>query len=342
MPAPKELPADASGGHAPPGFDPSRACASWRSALGPHGAAAETHVSFPELDPARSCFVPVRYEGASVPHADPAPPGCGYPRSPDVTTSLTAAAERYEAIAAGARREPLPTELACELPDDVRRSAATSNARTLRSLVVKLGSSPSPTFPYAAVATFGFGRWAQRSSELLAFRPGDACSAIDAAELERLDVNVTRAERAAKAFQGHVAPVVIVSGGAVHAPLTEAFMLDYLVTCRFGVPPDAVLVDPCADHTHTNVRNSGAILRELGGRTAYLVTDDGLQAGYLEERTAFDAIGGSIDQRAIRDFGYLLGSHRRASVGMRAGFWYTPYRFWAEPEAGLGSFTCIP
>ena len=132
------------------------------------------------------------------------------------------------------------------------------------------------------------------------------------------------------------------SGGAVHAPIVEAFILDYLLTCRFGVPSDAVLMDPCADHTHTNLRNTGALLRALGGRTAYLVTDDGPQAAYLEEWTGFNLVGGSIDQRALRDFGYLLGSHRRASVGMRAGFWYTPYRFWAEPESGIGSFTCIP
>jgi len=133
-----------------------------------------------------------------------------------------------------------------------------------------------------------------------------------------------------------------VSGGAVHSPLHEAFMLEWLVSCRFGVPKDAVLLDPCADHTHTNVRNTGALVRALGGRAAYVVTDDGLQSGYLEEWTVFDLLGGSVDQRALRDFGYLLGSHRRASVGMRAGFWYTPYRFWADPPGGLGGFTCIP
>jgi hypothetical protein len=53
-------------------------------------------------------------------------------------------------------------------------------------------------------------------------------------------------------------------------------------------------------------------------------------------------VGGSVDQRALREFGYLLGSWRRAGVGMPAGFWYTPYRFWAEPESGLGGLTCVP
>ena len=55
-----------------------------------------------------------------------------------------------------------------------------------------------------------------------------------------------------------------------------------------------------------------------------------------------DIVGGSIDQRALRDFGYLLGAWRQTSVGIDGGYWYTPYRFWAEPRDGLGSFSCIP
>jgi hypothetical protein len=249
-------------------------------------------------------------------------------------------ATRYERIAAGAADEALPADLACALPDDVRRAAAANNARTLRALRRKLaGKAP---YPYAAVSTFGFGWRAQNDSVLVPFRPGDACPTLGKPDMVLLDVNITRAGRAAEAWIAGVAPVVTVSGGAVHAKLVEAFALDYLLTCRFGVPRDAVLLDPCADHTHTNVRNTGSLLRELGGRTAYVVTDDGLQAGYLEEWTSFDLVGGSLDQRALRDFGYLLGSWRRASVGMPAGFWYTPYRFWAEPESGLGALTCVP
>jgi hypothetical protein len=44
----------------------------------------------------------------------------------------------------------------------------------------------------------------------------------------------------------------------------------------------------------------------------------------------FDGIGGSVDQRSLRDFGHLLGAWRRASRGILGGFWYTPYRFWGE------------
>ena len=337
-PLPASAPGDASGGHAPPGFDTALACTDWRKAAGPHGSAATHHASFPELDPRRSCFVPVRY-GPGGPTPDPLPEGCGYPDGKGAIAVLAKRAAGYEGIAAGNGAEPLPVELACRLPDDVRRAAAATNARTLRALSRRLPQRPP--YPYAAVSTFGFGHFEQGASVLVPWRPGDACPRLSPRDMALFDVNILRAFRAAEAYFAGIAPVVTVSGGAVHAPLVEAFMLDYLLTCRFGVPADAVLVDPCADHTHTNIRNTGGLVLALGGRSAYLVTDDGLQAGYLEEWTIFDVIGGSIDQRALRDFGYLLGSHRRASVGMKAGFWYTPYRFWAEPERGLGSFTCI-
>jgi DUF218 domain len=347
--SPPSAPHDATGGHAPRSFDPARACGDWDDAVGPGGLAATTHVSFPETDPATSCFVPVRYDSAG-PHADPTPPGCGYPRSDtrEATRALLATrAERYEKIASGGgsgnENDSLPLELACSLPDDARRAAARTNARTMHALAERLSEhEPYPAYPYAAVSAFGYGFAAQGESALVTFRPGDACPALGDGEMAVFDSNFVRARRAADAYKAGVAPVVIVSGGAIHSRLTEAFMLDYLLACRFAVPADAILVDPCANHTHTNVRNTGSLVVALGGRTAYLVTDDFLQSGYLEEYSAFDFLFGSIDQRALRDFGYLLGSYRRASVGMKAGFWYTPYRFWAEPTNGLGSFTCIP
>ncbi|HQY64328.1 MAG TPA: hypothetical protein PK141_23175, partial [Polyangiaceae bacterium] len=125
--------------------------------------------------------------------------------------------------------------------------------------------------------------------------------------------------------------------GAVHSPLVEAFALANVLRCAGGVPTERILVDPCADHTHTNLRNLGAMVVGLGARTAYLVTDGGLQSAYLSDFTAFDLFGGSVDQRSLRDFGYLLGAWRRASRGLEGGFWYTPYRFWAEREP----VTCV-
>jgi hypothetical protein len=133
-----------------------------------------------------------------------------------------------------------------------------------------------------------------------------------------------------------VAPLVSVSGAAVHGRLIEAFMLGHLAVCDGGVPPDRVLYDPCADHTHTNVRNTGAIMSGFGARTAYLVTDDFIQSDYMQDFVWFESIG---EHRPTRcRLGILVGSGARRVGILR--IWYTPYRFWAEPAAGLGSFSC--
>jgi hypothetical protein len=318
--APARLPHDARGGFAPPGFDPSRACAHGSSAVAGDGY-GRSHASFPELAPERACFTRVRYRGER-PTPDAPPSGCGYePRAH--AAAIHAEIARDERIARG-EPAPLPLELACALPERTRRAAAAQNARTLRALLQGDGV-PSP---YAAVAAFGYGNYAHAGTALDAWLPGEACPRhID---LHRFGVNVDRAARAALAYAGHVAPVLVVSGGAVHSRLVEAFLLDYVATCRLGVPSDRVLVDPCADHTHTNVRNSVRLLLALGGRAGYVVTDDSFQAVYLQEWTLLDLFGGSIDQRSRRDFGHILGSWREANVGGPAGFWLTPYRFWAD------------
>ena len=329
---PAKRPNDARGGVAPAGFDASRACGGWRR-VASSDRFALSHSSFPETDPARSCFVRVRYDDESA-TPDPVPAGCGY-RARDEVTTISAEADRYERIARGEPVADMPLELACHLSDRGRRAAATVNAVTLRSLASDVRAEP---YAYATIEAFGYGRSSHGDTSLTGWLPGEACPR-DPIDLHQFGPNVDRAGRAALALEGGVAPVVVFSGGAIHSPLVEAFLLDYVATCRMGAPSDRVLLDPCADHTHTNVRNSARLLRAVGGRTAYIVTDDSLQSGYLQEWTAFNMIGGSIDQRSLRDWGYLLGSWRQASVGMPSGFWFTPYRFWADEK--YGEFSCV-
>ncbi len=332
---PTTPPTGALAGRAPKDFDPARACGDWVVAAGASDASVAVHDSFPERVEG-SCYVPVHYQG-ELARPDPTPRGCGYPMSAQSDRLATEKA-RYLRIAEGAEGNALPPELACELPRAVRSAAAAQNARALARVEADLAEGK--TYPYAAVAVFGFGHRDQADSVLQGFVPGGACRGMSKPDMDLLTINVTRAGRGAMALSGRVAPLVITSGGAVHSTLIEAFALEHLVQCRFGVPADRVLVDPCADHTHTNVKHTASLTVALGGRAAYIVTDDGLQADYLEEWSFFSLLGGSIDQRALRDWGYLLGTWRRASVGMRAGFWFSPYRFFADPPSGLGSFTC--
>jgi len=315
--------------------DLQRLCGDWSDAVSNCDGAADDHASFPELDP-RSCYVPVRYRPGSLPRPDPVAKGCGYPGKGATRTRLEREALRYDRIARGEKVAP-PMAFECKLSPAHRRAAALHNARTLRALARGLHQRHA----YAAVSTFGFGHPVAGASVLVDWLPGEACRALDKRQMDLLGINRARAGRAAEAYHGGVAPIVTVSGGAVHSPLNESFLLAHLLSCSFDVPADAILLDPCADHTHTNVRNTGGLIRALGGRTAYIVTSDGMQAEYLQEWSAFSLVGGSIDARALRDWGYLLGSWRQASVGIDAGFWFTPYRFWAEPVTGLGSAACV-
>jgi hypothetical protein len=52
----------------------------------------------------------------------------------------------------------------------------------------------------------------------------------------------------------------------------------------WDVPEDAVLVDPYARHTTTNLRNAARMLLQAGvpPETAILVTTDELQAAYIQ------------------------------------------------------------
>ncbi len=305
--------------------------------MGDEDATALRHGAYAELSP-EACYVRVHH-GAGAAVADSPAPGCGYPADRDlVLGQLERGIAGYERVAAG-QAVAAPMALACGLESEVLRHGAMNNGGTLRRLTTQLGRGR--TYPYSAIATFGFGHGVMSDSALVDWRPGQDCPDLSKQEMNRLGVMSERAGYAAQAYWGRVAPVVIVSGGAVHASLIEAHALSYLLSCRHSVPPDAILLDPCADHTHTSIRNAGGLVVELGGRTAYLVTDQGYQGGYLQEWNPFHFVGGSIDQRALRDWGYLLGAWRQASVGIDSGFWFTPYRFWAGPADGAGRFTCV-
>ena len=195
-------------------------------------------------------------------------------------------------------------------------------------------------YPYSAAIAFGYGWPDQALTSIADWRPGDACHALSQSDIDRMGVMNLRSRRVADALRAGVAPMAIVSGGTQHSRMVEAFAMLFLLRCAFGVPADRVLLEPCAQHTHTNVRNSGRWLVEMGARAGYIVTDDGIQKEYLEEYSGFELLFGSIDERSLRDWGYLVGSWRRAAEGPNVGYWYTPYRFWAEPRSGLGTLTC--
>jgi hypothetical protein len=316
-----------------PAPDAAHVCGDWRGTVGKRDAYALSHVSFAETEPRLSCYTRVAQEGRTmlVGHV---PEGCPGPK-PAEREAMRRLADSLETAGAG--------ELfSCALSPGQRAAAARHDAAVLR----RVASDADPRmYPYAAVIVPGYGEPAQADTSVATWKPGDACHDLTPGDVESLGAMMERTQRASDALSAGVAPLAIVSGGAVHSRMVEAFAMLFLLQCMPDRLAKNVLVEPCAQHTHTNLRNASRWLVAMGARAAYLVTDDGLQAQYFQDLSGFEFLGGSIDQRSLRDWGYVIGSWRQASVGSGTptGFWFSPYRFWAEPLGpdGLGSMTCV-
>ncbi len=116
---------------------------------------------------------------------------------------------------------------------------------------------------------------------------------------ERLDL-------AASDLRAGAAALIIVSGGNANPPGTpfnEAMMMKgYLLAS--GIPEAQIAIEPCALHSHTNLRNAGRFLLAHGLSRALIVTsvDQAFYFGY-PDRSTFDA-------RCLLDFGTFVGELR--------------------------------
>jgi len=90
-----------------------------------------------------------------------------------------------------------------------------------------------------------------------------------------------RDEIAVKRFREGKAPFLLVSGGFVHPSQTEfaeAIEMKRDLITRFGIPADAILIDPHARHTTTNMRNAARLMYRYGmpfEKKALVTTDLG-------------------------------------------------------------------
>jgi hypothetical protein len=121
-------------------------------------------------------------------------------------------------------------------------------------------------------------------------------------------LRLTIAERR---FRAGKAPFILVSGGFVHPNQTahcEAIEMKRSLMADFGVPEDAILIDPHARHTTTNLRNAVRELYRYGfpfGKAALVSTDQD-QSVYIE--------GAEFAKRCTEELGYLPAlSLRRVS-----------------------------
>ena len=102
-------------------------------------------------------------------------------------------------------------------------------------------------FPYSAILVLGAG-------------PGEANVSIS-------PEGKLRAAYAALLYRQHKAPFIILSGGRVHpyhTPYNEAYEMKKYLMDVWQVPQNALIIEPHARHTTTNVRNAGRILLRQG------------------------------------------------------------------------------
>ena len=120
------------------------------------------------------------------------------------------------------------------------------------------------------------------------------------------DGGIARCKLAADAYQQGLAPFIMVSGGKVHPYKTKYCeaeeMKKYLVE-KLNIPESAVIMEPHARHTTTNMRNCVRLLYQYHFplKQAALVISDVLQSAYISK----------MDGRCQKELGnvpYQLGT----------------------------------
>ena len=125
--------------------------------------------------------------------------------------------------------------------------------------------------------------------------------------------NLERLERALADLRAGLAPALIVTGGAVHSPDNEAVLMREWLLAH-GVEKERILVEPCARHTTTNLRNAGRILLSHGASEAVVVTSDAADWSFRRRWRFFEKsyyVGfpwlSSFHLRCIAELGYRVG-----------------------------------
>ncbi|CAN5247184.1 hypothetical protein BH10PSE12_BH10PSE12_04470 [soil metagenome] len=110
---------------------------------------------------------------------------------------------------------------------------------------------------------------------------------------------------AASRFADGVAPFIIVSGGRAHprgAVFAEAVEMRRALIERYGVPANAIIIEPYARHTTTNLRNATRRLMAMGApmdRDALIVSNS-IASQYIA--------GPIFAERNLRELGYQPGA----------------------------------
>lgn len=124
---------------------------------------------------------------------------------------------------------------------------------------------------------------------------------LDGIETGLSSVGALRVRLAARRWRDGQAPFILVSGGHVHpnrTPFAEAVEMKTELVKRYGVPASAIIIDPYARHTTTNLRNATRLLFRMGAPMdkAMLITTSVDQSRYIEVP--------AFAQRCAQELGY--------------------------------------
>lgn len=114
-----------------------------------------------------------------------------------------------------------------------------------------------------------------------------------------------RADQAAARFSAGLAPVIVLSGGHVHpdrTPYSEAIEMKKYLMQTYSIPESALLIDPHARHTTTNLRNVARLMYRYGIPTdqPVLITTDFGQTLYIAATSDAAVFG----KRCLSELGY--------------------------------------
>jgi hypothetical protein len=117
-------------------------------------------------------------------------------------------------------------------------------------------------------------------------------------------IAAARLDEAVSLYRAGVANLVLVSGANVSpvgTPHTEALaMKQYLL--EHGISESAIVLEPCARHSTTNLRNAGRFMLKYHLRTALVVTSADQAFYFANGRIS------SFEIRSRTELGYMVGS----------------------------------
>ncbi len=139
-----------------------------------------------------------------------------------------------------------------------------------KAAVAAIATTAWQTYPYTVIVVPGAG-------------PDDRETALSKGGLRRITL-------AAQAYDAKQAPFILVSGGYVHPSQTrysEAIEMKRALIAQFHVPEAAIIVDPHARHTTTNMRNAAREMFRYGiptDKPGLVVSDAGQVASILTQQ----------------------------------------------------------